>query len=520
MFVRNFVTAGSLLEPVPVGLRLTLQYDVEGHIEKVFEGFNAYGEDLSLLLLESFFNQKLVPPTISVKNGTTHVMGVLYCKKFVKGHGNLPSSLVNEYIQEFLNRPEDFTFYAGNMTSLATTFHGAVPIRRWLQLAGFQVLPGYVIPAGLKEAKFEKLIRTAQFKFVYPLITDYIIFDKVGCNYYNLDFVQHEIKRVTKYVDDDGNIRCKVKVKDSDEDFDFALSDVTRLNIASGSFIILDEEKKLLYSSTYPNPNKNVTYTCPYCGKVYKVPTFGDTHCEDKHCVSRKYRSVTNFLKILGLPTMTRSRYDKMVKGREANFTVSDVLYEDDYKTYRVSTSLAKVMEAVVYTPKSKIDFETFCNRCNNIRQSIEYYLHNPDRILKDLGLESKANMFKNFIVWLKDPINVLDLESAFSNEHIQLVNQDVTIPNAAPIFRGCKVYVTGNFIRGDATRIASILKSYGAEILDVYDNKASFVLVGSMHEREDGKAIRSAKLNNVRIFEENDFFTRYEIDQDIAQNL
>ena len=518
MFIRDYVKAGVLLEPVPFGIPITLKYDVEGHLEGISRSLDeSGGEDLTLLLIETFLETKIAPLTISVKNGTTFVTGVLYNGKFTKSDGKVPECLVDSLICNFVEDPYSFKFYAGAMSSYGTTIHGAVPIRRWLQLAGFNVLPGYVIPAGLEEAKFRQFICTAQFEFKYPLISDYIIFDKTGWKHYNLGFTQHVVTNVSTYLDDNGCVLDELQFSDGTVLSSINHSDIVRCKVSDNACVVLDEDDKILYCDPSESSIVSDKFTCPYCGKIYTVPKYGDVLCEDKHCVSREYPALVHMLKTLGLPSIDHDKYDHIVKETITDFKRSDIFRLIDAK---VNESLSTILSAVVYIPNSNINYDLFCSRCNNIIQSVQYYIHNPEKILVDLGLESRSSEYRPFMNWLKDHTNVQILEEVLSSDCITIEDQSLAIPNAAPMFRGCKVFITGMFLHGDSTRVASILKSYGADVVFDYSDDVSFVLVGDLHERENGAAIRKARSQHKQIHNESEFFRRYDIDFDLKHNL
>ena len=91
---------------------------------------------------------------------------------------------------------------------------------------------------------------------------------------------------------------------------------------------------------------------------------------------------------------------------------------------------------------------------------------------------------------------------------------------DGAPIFRGKRIFITGSFKHGSMEEISSILNSYSAEVTFDYEGKIDLVLVGDISEGVNGVAVKNAVSLRVPIMKESDFFKRYEIDDDIQQNL
>ncbi len=71
MFVRNFLSAGDYMEIAPIGLPLTLQYDVNGILEKVLFKYGNDAKDITERLKDVMLLNKLIPRKVTVKTGTT-----------------------------------------------------------------------------------------------------------------------------------------------------------------------------------------------------------------------------------------------------------------------------------------------------------------------------------------------------------------------------------------------------------------------------------------------------------------
>ena len=161
---------------------------------------------------------------------------------------------------------------------------------------------------------------------------------------------------------------------------------------------------------------------------------------------------------------------------------------------------------------------ERFANKCNNSVESVVYYLENPLRIETDLDIMDP--IVRRLAKWLEDPYNVSTLTTIFARVKISEKLQKF---DGAPIFRGNTIAVTGKFKRGDYREIESILMSYAATVVPSIERGQDLpdvILVGSLNEGISGELIQKAKLHNIPIVYEDEFFVKYEIDQDLANNL
>ena len=53
--------------------------------------------------------------------------------------------------------------------------------------------------------------------------------------------------------------------------------------------------------------------------------------------------------------------------------------------------------------------------------------------------------------------------------------------------------------------------------VYDKFNTAVDCVIIGDFHENTDGKSIQKARQMQIPVFEEKDFFKKYEIDLDIA---
>ena len=82
---------------------------------------------------------------------------------------------------------------------------------------------------------------------------------------------------------------------------------------------------------------------------------------------------------------------------------------------------------------------------------------------------------------------------------------------------------ITGDFNHGNMSEISAILSSYSADVItELPDSgdRIDCIVVGDRKENINGHAVKEAQKSGVPIFTETEFFSRYEIDADMAANL
>lgn len=531
MFVRNFLRAGDYLTIVPIGVLLTLQYDDRGLIEKVYEFHEEHHRvDVTDELLADLLGNKTIPNKIPIKNGTSWVFGVLTSNtKVFNDSGILPKCISDSFIQEFKSDPESFSFLAGAADSLATVFRGAVKVRQWLSVAHFDVLPGFPIPAdNFSEDSFQDIIQKLEKSSNtipdYPMICEYILYKSGYPSFIDLGFSQNVVKRVSKFVDDFGNIYAKLSLQDDDE-LVVDYCEVVRFNINTNTLILLDEENNVLYSRSTDSKKRDrrsSTIECSVCGKKIHVRYPYKTHCEDDHCNSRLYPKVLHLLDVLELPGITKSRYDEITKEFGLDFNLLDILDAKEFSDIELIVPIDVGMRSVIpydIISKENTSFiRLFVSKCNDSITSIEYYIKNPGEIYGSLGI-SPSTVCDKFIDWLEDGNNFNDILDVLHNKHMTYQETNKTF-DGPPIFRGKRILVTGEFLHGSSSEIESILSSYSAQVVYDYSEGADCLVIGDVKENISGKLVKEAQIRRIPIFSEFAFFNNYDIDSDIAENL
>lgn len=519
MYVRNSLCSGDFLTVVPVGLPLTLQYDARGILERVYQGYDSDRVDISLRILSTFRSQQTLPIKIPIIGGTTWVKGVLYTSETYYSEGELPDAISDDIILAYVDHPNKFNFFAGNAESLATVFRGAAPIRNWLSMAKFNVLPGWVISGSLTRDQFIKMIDTENYTFKFPLIMSYMIYRKQEMLYMSTKLKQFVAHKITRYTDDNGYIKAKLITKSKSFSMSIDYSDVIKFNIQPDSLIVLDCYGSIIYvMNTKKRDKVESTICCDTCGKSFNVIPSDVVMCPDVHCMSRAYATLIHFLDVLRLPRLDKCKYDEYVSKGDLT-CIPDVLQIEEYCNSDISVTLVQILSAIV--PVNIVSnyavFSAFANRCNNNVRSFKYYIHHPHMIYQDLQLSS--NYSDKFIQWLDDPCNVLDIDALLDSPQISVVETNKKF-DGAPIFRGKSILLTGDFKHGSHSDIESILKSYSATVVTEFSENVHCVITGSTMENINGTYIRNARNLGIPVYDEMSFFNAYEIDKDLSENL
>lgn len=522
MFVRNLLQAGDHVTIVPTGIRITLQYGPNGQVEKVYTGFKESARVLHEDLLIPLLTSKEIPSHIAVKNGTTFIYGCLYTSEITECEGKLDSDVETEYIKNYLNNTSLFHFFAGHMHSLALSINSPVTVQRWLKTAGFETLPQYLVPASLNENNFYSMIQLDKYPFLFPWISGYIRFRNNEYGFISTNMSQIVVKEINRLVSAEGYIQAEIKSNGS-ESVIVPYSDVVNKNIYKDSFVLLNEDNQV--SAVYNPQGSNIepyarTVTCQYCGKVIDVPSIGTNFtCSNEHCVSVMYGKASRMLSKFNLAIPDADSFKEYAEGFSNIVTLPDVLDMDEYKDTLVEVSLPSVLDAVV--PSTIVtrysDWTVFCNSCNNSIASVEYYIQNPGRIFSDLKLD--PSIYKKLSDWLEDNDNQVEVIGILEHPRISVVTTGKKF-DGAPIFRGKSIYLTGKFNHGSFEDVKAILTSYSAQVYEKFNTGVDCVIVGGLHENVSGHDLQRAKMMDIPIFEEDEFFTKYGIDEDIAISM
>ena len=520
MFAKTVCRPGSYVVIVPVGLLTTLQYNANGVLEKVFQGYGDTKVNITDTVFDSVKQLDSVPISIPIKSGTTWVEGVMYSATMHTSTGVLPACVEGDVIKDIISG-HPVTFYAGNVDSLAASFRGLLTVRNWINMAGFNELPVYMISSDMTNESFMKMINTSSFPFVFPLISGYLIFNNTSVNYHHLDLTQYIVKDTEKRVDVDGYI--KLNVTDSDGcTHIYHYSDAVTYNIYKGACIVSDRwdtilfsdsKKKLLGNSVVSNK-----LTCDFCGNTFVCPAVGPVCCSDEHCSSLMYSAICQMLHTWELPMLEKDKFSSYLTS-ETLTILTDVFLLPEYSECTVSIPLAKFLQGVVpiTTCADSTIFSKLATLCRNNTKTLLYYIQNPRRLEEEIGFHSI--MLDRLLAWLSDPYNQSTITTLLDSKQLILMESDKKF-EGAPIFRGKHIAITGTFSHGDLLEVASILKSYDADVTIGLDACSDCLIIGQMNENNDGRSITEARNRNVATFSEDTFFGQYDIDADLASNL
>ena len=519
MFAKTVCRPGATLTVVPVGLLTTLQYNSQGLLEKVYLGYQDTKEDITDKVYRSIFDNRLCPLNIPTVGGTTWVEGIFYTsKRFLDVEGLLPYCMNESFIDDIQKNPHDYMFYAGNATSLATKLSGSANIRTWLQLSKFTILPAILIPVDFDNSVLEHMLMSDKlFVFDLKLIAGAMLIDNLGARYLSNNIKQEVVSKSEKILSAEGFIQSQITTGSGTRFIHY--SDTITYNIQKGTVLVTDANNTILKSEQSGNkkitPMPNVI-TCSICGNTFVAPRSGPVTCSDPGCASRLYPNIQHFLKTLDLPELSISMFKDNIKNHNIQ-VLADVLNLKKYEDTQIDCTLAKFIEACT-PPTVCIDknvFATIANKCFNNPDTFKFYLSNP---IKLVDIPVNSIFMQRFKEWLGNEYVQLTILACLESPHINISAKSVAMFEGAPIFRGKKILITGVFSHGDMNTISAILNSYGAEVCYVYDDNVSAVLVGDMKTNIDGAAIQQARLHEKIIFEETEFFNKYEIDNDLSQ--
>ena len=524
LITKTFCRPGSLIYIVPTGLLVTLRYDAHGQLNGVFKGYHLHNEDLGEEISEDFrksiLKNGLVPGSIKITGTSTVVWGVFYSDLFKSETGNVPTCEYDRIIADITSGNIKYKFYIGNVDSGAAAISNPTSLNTWGKMAGFDILPSWLIPSDATDKTLKDFITSnIHYPFKYPLISGYIVYEGAASPYfYPLDLHTIAVTGTTKYANHSGYIKYKVQYTGGDLVMNYP--DAAFFNVQKGSQLILDGDTVIWSNTKSANHSDRLSkrIVCKSCGKILEVPDTGYMTCSDPYCTSLLYPRIDRFCKVLGLEVLSKEKFDKYVANSDLQI-LPDVLLLSEYKDVKLAKSLWEVIFACIPMDVG-IDKQwliKFCNRCNNNYQTVKYYLEGPVRIYTELDM----NVSRRFANWLMIPRNVLELDTIINSSQIELTTSEKVMAfDGAPIFRNKTIYITGVFRHGSTADIKAILESYSATVVTDFDEYIQCVLVGDIKDGIDGQAILAARDLKLPIFNESEFFAKYEIDEDLEKFL
>lgn len=543
LITKTFCKAGSLVYIVPTGLLVTLRYDAHGELGQVFKGFHAHEEEIdsskeiSKEFVDAIFHNCMVPGSIKITGTTTSVWGVFYSDEFKSIYGKLPECEYDRIINDIISGNIKYKFYIGNVDSGAAAISNPTSLNSWGKMSGFDILPSWLIPSGATDKTLKDYIYSnIHYPFKYPLISGFVVYEgAIKPYFYPLSLMTATVKNTEKYVNHSGFILYKVQFggdrdatmfgggrisfPNSDE-LVMNYPDAAFFNIQKKSQIVLDGDKVVWSDTKSSNHSERLPkrFICKSCGKILEVPDMGYMTCSDPYCPSLLYPRIERFCTVLGLDLLSKEKFDSYVDKSSLQI-FPDVLLLPEYKDKEIKKNLWEIIFACL-PMEAGVDKQwliKFCNRCNNNYTTVKYYFDNPIKIYTELDM----NVSQRFANWLSIPRNILELDTIVTSSQVKLAVQDKIMSfDGAPIFRNKTIYITGTFKHGTIPEITAILESYSATVVTEFDNFVQCVLVGDIKENIEGQAILTARELGLPMFNESEFFAKYEIDEDLEKFL
>lgn len=529
MYVKDALRPGQFVTLVPVGLPVTLQYNKKGILEKIYRDYGEDRVDITSTLFDTVFHNKMVPTSITVKDGDTMVEGVFYQNKFYCGDGKCEEIASEGIIHDIQVDHTDIHFAAGNVYSYAASFKDANTIRRWLKMSLFDLLPGFIVPVLMNKEGMYNLIASqvklsspelkAYLDNKTPLISRYMVFGGTGVQHVNINLTQVVITKILRYTDQYGAYHIKLNAKGWNKSIPY--STASHFHIRQKVNVVLDSAQDIVYTSA-PDGDVLKPYDaiihCDWCGKVFSAGAYKDeTICPDVHCLSRQFLDMEHMFTVLGLPSLQYSEYEKLCQEKSIMW-IPDLFLLPQYKQVKLEVTLDKLLDAIipVFAVPDRQSIQSLVNHCSNTKSTLQHYIHNPDRIVTDFGLP--AFKMNKLVGWLSDSQNAKTVETLMFSDNFEIISTGLKF-EGAPIFRNKIIMVTGDFAHGSKEDVANILRSYSATVTFHYDDTVQCVLVGDSKTDIDGQAIRQARWDHVPVMDEADFFAQYEIDDDLIKN-
>lgn len=526
MINTSMLLPGDFVAPLPIGVNLTLQYGDSGLLESVIIGHDPETQIPGPVnLLHTLIEDELVPRHIPLEIGSTWVKGVLYTlTQRYTAPGSLPDCIQEDLIADVMENSDGFAFLAGHVESTAYSFQGATAARMWLASAHFGVLSGWLVPYDPSPAVMERLFNTSLLQFEYPLIAGYIIHRQSEFLSVSTGLTQLIVDSVDRQLLEDGSV-VGIVTSEDDQQFQLDYSDILHFHIVSATLLIKDAEDNVVFAQLCghdrPLPPLPPEIVCSGCGKTYKVPPKGKVHCDDPHCVTLLYPKVTHFLSSLDLPTLTYGSFLELVNDKKLQ-DVSDIWLLPEYADVELKVDLADYLRAII--PVTEVTdsrvFSALTTKCRNNLQTLRYYLDHPDKIKDELHLQEVSPVGTvQLIDWLSDPANLLLLNTLMNVDNVSFDATDTAFIGPA-MFRNRKIMITGKFNRGPEDFVKAVLRSYSATVETHFSDDIDILLVGDRMENVNGTAIVSARAKGIPVVHEHEFFTKYDIDKDLAENL
>lgn len=512
----NDLKLGDFVMPLPLGLQITVQYNVEGSIEKIYSGYKDR-VDITHDIIGIVIAKKTVPAKIHITGCTTWVFGVLYTSETIEKTATLPEGIADDLLELYKEQPVRFNFFAATIEASNGSITGSIAMRRALAMQQFKLLPGWDLFSKFHDKLLSLWMADEKYTFK-PVVTDLVALGRdSGVMYVHLGGSQMLIHSVRNIVDTNGFLKTVIVSSESnDKGIVIDYADRMYYHVEKGTVAYLKANGEINYNNTMVQAEKPAPIKCSKCGRLINIPTRGATRCSNPHCLSRLVPVLSSFISELGLPHIDNSTLKSYVD-HQALTCIPDLFTLQEYHDCMIELSVAKLLRAMIpYDVIARDDvLLLFTTACMENPKTIQYYMLNPEQIPTDLRIQHMD--LPALQEWFLDDANVSDITNLMTLPQIKISDNNKKF-DGAPIFRGKLICITGTFLHGSMGYVSSILQSYSARVTTTMSNNVDCVLVGGTHENVDGRILVSARQMRKPIYEELDFFAAYDIDSDIQQ--
>lgn len=515
---KTVCSAGSSVSIVPLGLQITLHYDMRGNLMKVYQGFDTKVE-LDDEFMKTIVRMGLVPSAIKLTGGSTDVWGVFLSEDITAANSLLPDCEFERIKSDIMSGMPGYKFYVACITTGAEAMVNSASVQNWARGSNFNVCPSWLVPTDASDQTLETYLNVfGKGVVTYPKVAGYVIYESNGRPYYHSnDLRTATVTKAKRHTDLDGFIKYEVTYGNK-QTIDMNYPDAVKFNMQKGAQFIMDRGQ-VIWSSTATDaaaPRLAPKITCEHCNKILDVPVRGMMNCNDPFCTSLLFPRIEKFCKTLDLLILAPAKFKKYVKEHQIQI-LPDILLLDEYKDIKVEKDLWEIIYSVVPNDVC-LDSEwlkKFCAKCNNQYKTAMYYFNGPLRIKTELDMDVPVR----FARWLDEPRNLTELDTIVNSEQINIIDRGVIKFEAMPILHDKTIFITGTFTHGSYEDITAILRSYSAEVITEFDEFVNYVLVGDIKENISGEAIQGARALKIPIVDESVFFDHYRIDEDL-ENL
>lgn len=519
MYVKNVLKPGHYVEVLPEGIPIVLQYNSSGHLEMAYYGFSGKTRVPSDVLT-TLKQHESIPSIVPIKNGTTWVKGVLYTGRTLKQSIVFDENCYSQMIEDFINNPTSYNFFAALADSTALTLSNATAIRQWISISKFHCVPGFLINSAMTKELYYNMLKSI-WTFKFPMVMAYVIFD--GSNKPDIIYTglgQIVVEDIQYDVDENGFI--SVLINSNSIPIHLTVSSALSSGLAQNDIICLDNSGDILHVSKTDasKPSLPSLYCCPVCGKKTQFTTQSSIfRCSNTTCPTTLYTKVSHFLYALHIPVMSREEFDTCINDGSLTIT-GDVLSSTMYRDLEFNISLYQLLDGLIPIDvvRNRHVIEQFVNHCSNNILTLRHYISNPSDISSDFDIQDTLGLNQLKSCLTIEFLN--DVNAVLGSDNVHIVSTDRKF-EGDPIFRGRVLYLTGEFNHGSKEEIINILTSYACTVTSVFSpDTVHGILVGDVKDNVDGIAIRSARKHNIPIMDECKFFEHYGINEDMKSKL